>query len=155
MGGTLEDVKDLELCYSPLFGTAKDVVNHAALVGLNVLNGVVRQVPVTQVRSLVEQGACIVDVREKGEFDAGHLRGAINIPLSELRQRMEEIPRDIPVYLHCRSSQRSYNAYMALRSCGYHNVWNISGSFLGVCLYEYYNDVTQHRTPIVTAYNFN
>lgn len=154
MGGTLEDLKDLELCYSPVFGTARDVVNQAALVGLNLLNGRYRQVPVSQVRELVENGECIIDVREEHEFQAGHLKGAKNIPLSQLRQRMEEIPRDVPVYLHCRTGQRSYNAVCCLQGNGFQNVWNVSGSFLGICLYEYFRDQREGRTPIVTAYNF-
>lgn len=154
MGATLEDLKELELCYSPVFGTAKDVVNQAALVGLNLLYNRFRQVPVSQVRPLVEQGAYILDVREAGEFAAGHIQGAHNIPLSQLRERMEEIPRDIPVYVHCRSSQRSYYAICCLQGNGFANVYNISGSFLGICLYEYFNDKAQGRTPIVTKYNF-
>lgn len=145
MGATLEDLKELELCYSPVFGTAKDVVNQAALVGLNVLYNRFRQVPVSQVRPLVEQGAYILDVREAGEFAAGHIQGAHNIPLSQLRERMEEIPRDIPVYVHCRSSQRSYYAICCLQGNGFTNVYNISGSFLGICLYEYFNDKAQGR----------
>ncbi len=155
MGGTLEDLKDLELCYAPVVGTAKDVVNMAALVGLNILHGVFKQVPVTRVRELVEHNAYIIDVREKGEYAAGHLKNAVNIPLSELRQRVDEIPHDIPVYLHCRSSQRSYNAVMALQHLGFDNVYNISGSYLGICLYEYPQDVLKNREKIVTVYNFN
>lgn len=154
MNGTIRDLKNLELCYSPVFGTARDVVNQAALVAENILYGRFRQVPVTQVRNLVEEQAFIVDVREKGEYEAGHLKGSVNIPLSELRERTDEIPKDRPVYLHCRSSQRSYNALMALQGRGYENVVNISGSFLGICLYEYYNDVAMGREKIVTEYNF-
>lgn len=154
MGATLEDLKELELCYSPVFGTAKDVVNQAALVGLNLLYNRFRQIHVSQVRPLVEQGAYILDVREAGEFAAGHIQGAHNIPLSQLRERMEEIPRDIPIYVHCRSSQRSYYAICCLQGNGFTNVYNISGSFLGICLYEYFNDKAQGRTPIVTKYNF-
>ncbi len=154
MGATLEDLKDLELCYSPVFGTARDVVNQAALVGLNLLNCRFCQVPVTMARNLVESNACIIDVREEGEFQAGHLKNAVNIPLSQLRRRMEEIPRDVPVYVHCRTGQRSYNAICCLQGHGYKNLWNMSGSFLGISLYEYFNDQTQGRTPIVTGYNF-
>ncbi|MFS8629951.1 MAG: pyridine nucleotide-disulfide oxidoreductase, partial [Bacillales bacterium] len=154
MGGTLEDLKELELCYAPVFGTAKDVVNMAALVGLNLLNGVYKQVPVTKVRELVENNACIIDVREKREFEAGHLINAKNIPFSEFRQRLDEIPKDRPVYVHCRSGQRSYNVVVALQQLGYDNVYNVSGSFLGICLYEYFNDVTTGREKIVTKYNF-
>jgi len=155
MDATLEDLKELELCYSPMFGTAKDIVNFAALVGLNILNGVFKQVPVTMVRELVESNAFIVDVREKDEYAAGHLINAVNIPLSEIRKRMSEIPTDVPVYLHCRSSQRSYNALMALKNSGYNNVINISGSYLGISCYEYFNDQITNRNKIVTEYNFN
>lgn len=154
MGGTLEDLKELELCYAPLFGTAKDVVNHAALVALNLLYGRFKQVPVTKVRELVENNAFIVDVREKNEYAAGHLKNAVNIPLSEIRERLDEIPKDKTVYLHCRSSQRSYNAAMALQNLGYDNVINVSGSYLGICCYEYYQDQVTGREKIVTEYNF-
>jgi len=154
MGATLEDLKELELCYSPVFGTAKDVVNFAATVGLNILYGRFNQVHVSEVRNLVESGAYIVDVREENEFEAGHIKGAYNIPLSQLEERKGEIPKDVPVYLHCRSSQRSYYAICRLQSYGYTNVTNISGSFLGISLYEYFNDKKLGRTPIVTEYNF-
>lgn len=155
MNGTLEDLKELELSYAPPFSTPKDVVNHAALVGLNLLNGRYKQVPVTKVRELVENNAFIVDVREKDEYNKGHLINAVNIPLSELRSRINEIPKDRPVYLHCRSGQRSYYAVMALQGMGYTNVYNISGSFLGICYYEYYQDQVMGRKKILTEYNFN
>ena len=155
MGGTVEDLKELELCYSPVYGTAKDVVNIAALAAENLLNGRVRQVRVNEVRALAESGACIIDVREKSEYARGHIKGAVNIPLSEFRERIDEVPRDRPVYLHCRTSQRSYYACRQLLNRGWTNVFNISGSFLGLCLYEYCRDVTEGREPIVTAYNFD
>lgn len=154
MNGTIEDLKDLELSYSPMFSTARDVVNLAALVATNLMAGRFKQVRVSDVRKLVEEGAFIVDVREASEFAQGALKGAVNIPLSELRERLDEIPKDVPVYVHCRSSQRSYNAVMALNNSGYTNVYNISGSFLGISLYEYYHDQVQNREPIVTNYNF-
>lgn len=155
MGGTLEDLKELELTYSPMYSTAKDVVNLAALVALNILYGRFNQVHVSEVRELVEQNAVIIDVREENEFANGHLVNAINIPLSQLRDRMNEVPKDVPVYVHCRSSQRSYNALMALQNSGFDNIVNISGSFLGISLYEYFNDVVSDREKILTAYNFN
>src|SRR5690606_32702163 len=154
MDGTLEDLKELELCYAPMFGTARDVVNIAALVGLNILNGEYKQVPVTKVRELVENNAYIIDVRERDEYEAGHLINAVNIPLSEIRQRIDEIPKDRPVYLHCRSSQRSYYAIRALQHMGFDNLYNISGSYLGICYYEYFNDQVTGRNKILTEYNF-
>ena len=103
----------------------------------------------------MESGACIVDVREPEEFESGHLKNAVNVPLTQFRARMHEIPKDVTVYLHCRTGQRSYYALCELLGNGYRNVYNISGSFLGICSYEYYNDITDGREPIVTAYNFS
>lgn len=154
-GGTVDDLRDLELCYAPPFSTAKDAGNMAGLVACNLLQRVFRQVRVDEVRGLVESGAYIIDVREANEYAAGHIKTAINIPLSQLRERLDEIPTDRPVYLHCRSAQRSYNACLALQGHNFRNIYNISGSFLGISFYEYFNDVTQKREPIVTAYNFN
>lgn len=154
MGGTIEDLKDLELSYSPMYSTAKDVVNMAALVATNVLYGRFKQIHVSEVRDLYEQGAFFLDVREKNEVENGQIKGALNVPLSELRERMNEIPKDRPIYVHCRSAQRSYNAVMALQNSGFTQVYNVSGSFLGICLYEYVQDTLQQREPIVTAYNF-
>ena len=151
---TVEDLKDLELCYAPPFGTAKDVVNYAGYVASNLLSGGFKQVNVDKVRELVENGSYIVDVRERMEFDNGHIKGAINIPLSELRERVNEIPKDKTVYLHCRTGQRSYNAALALQNLGYDNVINITGSFLGLSFYEAYNDKAKDRESIVTKYNF-
>jgi NADPH-dependent 2,4-dienoyl-CoA reductase/sulfur reductase-like enzyme len=153
-GGTLEDLKDLELCYAPPFSTAKDVVNYAGYVGSNLLNGDFKQVNVDMVRGLVENNAYIVDVRERGEYANGYIKGSTNIPLSELRERINEIPKDKPVYLHCKTGQRSYNAVLALQNLGFNNVHNITGSFLGISLYEYFNDKSQNRESIVTEYNF-
>ena len=154
MNADIEDLAELELAYSPMYGTAKDVVNHAALVALNLLNGEYNQIEVSQVRELVESGAFIIDAREPDEYQAGHLINAINIPLSQFRDRLNEIPKDRPVYIHCRSSQRSYNMVRALQNLGYENVVNISGSYLGICEYEFFNDKTQNREAIVTEYNF-
>ncbi|WP_297418340.1 FAD-dependent oxidoreductase [Clostridium sp.] len=153
-GGTVEDLKDLELCYAPPFATAKDVVNYAGYVGSNLLNGDFKQVNVDLVRGLVEHNAYIIDVRERGEYDNGHIKNSINIPLSEIRDRISEIPKDKPVYLHCRTGQRSYNATLALQNLGFNNVYNITGSFLALSFYEYFNDKTKNRESIVTKYNF-
>lgn len=153
--GKVSDLIDLELCYAPPFGTAKDVVNMAGYVASNLLNDDFKQVRVAQVRELVESGAHILDVREAPELTKGRIIGSQHIPLSELRARIDEIPRNKPVYVHCRSGQRSYNAVRALMNRGFDNVYNIAGSFLSFSLYEYFNDVTLGRTPVVTEYNFN
>lgn len=153
-GGTVEDLKDLELCYAPPFSTAKDIVNYAGYVGSNLLNGDYNQVNVDKVRELVENNELIIDVREKVDYEKGHIKGAKNIPLSELRERMDEIPRDGKVYVNCKTGQKSYNAVLALQNAGYKNVCNITGSFLGLSFYEYFNNKAMKKDSIVTAYNF-
>lgn len=153
-GGTVDDLRDLELCYAPPFSTPKDAGNVAGLVAENLLHGAFRQVYVNQVRNLVESGAYIIDVRPEAMYEKGHLKNAVNIPIAQLRQRLDEIPKDQPVYVYCRIGQTSYNAVMALQGNGFTNIYNISGGFLGICYYEYFNDMTQDRESIVSNYNF-
>ncbi len=153
-GGTIDDLKDLELCYAPPFGTAKDVVNFAGYIASNLLNDDYRQVHFSQVRDLAEKGAYIIDVREKNEYEAGHLKTSVNIPMSEIRQRINEIPTDRPLYIHCKSGQRSYNVCLLLKHLGFKAVYNVSGGFWAISLFEYFNDKTQNREPILTEYLF-
>ena len=153
-GGTVGDLKDLELCYAPPFGTAKDVVNFAGYIASNILNDDYRQVHFSQIRELSESGACIIDVREKNEYEMSHLNTAVNIPMSEIRERINEIPKDRPVYIHCKSGQRSYNVCRMLKHLGFDNVYNVSAGFFGISLFEYFNDKTTDRNPILTGYLF-
>lgn len=153
-GGTIEDLKDLELCYAPPFGTAKDIVNFAGYISSNLLGDDYKQVHFSQVRELVESGACIIDVREKNEYAIGHLNTAINIPMSEIRQRINEIPTDRPLYIQCKGGQRSYNVCLLLKHLGFKEVYNITGGFVEITLFEYFNDKTQNRKPILTSYSF-
>lgn len=153
--GTIMDLRDLELTYAPLFSTARDVVNLAGMNACDVVDGLCPQVMFTKVRSLHGQGAYFLDVREEDEFAWGHIKGAVNIPLSALRERLDEIPRDRAVYVHCRTGQRSYNAVRVLLQEGFSQVYNVAGSFLALSWYEYFQDQVTGREPIVTAYNFD
>lgn len=153
-GGTIDDLKDLELCYAPPFGTAKDVVNFAGYIASNLLNDDYRQVHFSKVRELVESGAYIIDVREKNEYEDGHLITAVNIPMSKIRERINEIPTDKTLYIHCKSGQRSYNVCLLLKHLGFENVYNVSAGFLGISLFEYFNDKKLNRKPILTNYLF-
>lgn len=155
LGGTVYDLTELEFCYAPPFATAKDIVNYAGYIACNLLEGKFKQITVDQIRRLVEEDAYLLDVRENMEYENGHIKGAHHIPLSELRGRINEIPKDKPVYIHCRTGQRSYNATLALQNLGYNNVVNVTGSFLALSFYEYYLDQTKDRKSILTAYNFN
>ena len=154
-GGTVKELKNLNLCYAPPFGTAKDVVNYAGYVGSNLLDEEFKQVQITQMRDLLKNEEFIIDVREKGEYERGHIKGVKNIPFSEIRDRLDEIPKDKKVYLHCRSAQRSYNACLALGHLGFDNIYNVSGGFMGISFYEYFHDQVTDREKIVTDYNFD
>lgn len=153
-GGYVQDLQDLELSYSPTYNHPKDVVNHAAAVASNLLNNHIKQIDVSKARKLVESGATIIDTREKPVYDKGHLNGAIHIPVSEFRSKLDEIPKDKDVYLYCQTGVRSYNMARALKQYGYDNITNITGSFMGICEYEYFKDQTEDRKPIVTNYYF-
>ena len=153
--GTLEDLQDLELAYAPPYSTVKDATIYGALSGLNILRKEYKQVPVTKVRELYQEGAYFLDVRNIHEYELGHIKGSVNIPLNQLRDRLDELPKDKTIYVLCRSAQRSYNAARALGQLGFTDVYNITGSFLGISMFEYFNDVTKDRDPIVTDYNFN
>lgn len=154
-GGTVDDLKDLELCYAPPFGTAKDVVNFSGYIATNLLSGSYKQLHFSKVRELVENGEYIVDVREKNEYAAGHINGAVNIPLSEIRDRIAELPTDRKIYVQCKSGQRSYNVCLLLQNLGFKEVYNVTAGFMGICYYEYFNDIRLNRKPIVNKYNFN
>lgn len=154
MGADLEDLKELELCYAPSFSTAKDVVNYAALVGLNLLEGEFKQVSFTKVRDLVKENAFILDVRGAEDYDQAHVKGAVNIPMNELRKRYDELPRDRTIYIHCRTAWTSYYSLRALKGLGFEDIVNIQGSFLQLSYYEYFNDMTSDRERILTGYNF-
>ena len=151
-GGTIDDLKDLELCYAPSFGTAKDVVNFAGYVASNLKNGDFKQVHYSQVRELVEKDAYFLDVRMPEDFAVGHLEKAVNIPLGALRSRYNEIPKDRTVYITCKTGLTSYTACKILQNIGFNNVVNVSGGFIGLSQYEYFNDKSTGRKPILTGY---
>ena len=125
-GLTVADLADLELAYSPPFGSAKDPVNLAGFVAGNLLAGnlsVWRGADLARLGS----GGVIVDVRSADEYAAGHLPGALNIPHTELRDRLGEVPGGRPVLLYCASGFRSYLALRVLRQRGWDDVRSLSG----------------------------
>lgn len=150
--GDLEDLKELELSYAPPFGTANDIVNLAGMTGLNKLENAFKEIPVSQVRELVNNGELIIDLRGPAGFKAAHIKGAINIPLAEYRDRLDEIPKDRPVYMHCGVGKQSYNAILALQQLGYKNLVNISGGLISLSNYEYFRDKTGQQDSILTGY---
>lgn len=115
-GATVYDLEDLELCYAPQFGAAKDPVNLAGMIAANHLRG---GLPLADWRALATTSALCVDVRNPSEYVKDHIPGAINLPLEDLRQRIDELPRDREIWLVCAAGQRAYYAYRALRQRGF------------------------------------
>lgn len=130
-GFTVDDLIDLDLAYSPPYGSAKDPVNMAGMMASNVLDGShaiwhAADLPEVLAESLV------LDVRSRGEFSSGHLPGALNIPHLELRERMDEVREAAAgrsVRVHCASGMRSYLAHRQLVQAGFDSA-NLSGGLL-------------------------
>ncbi len=116
MGATVRDLAEAELCYAPQFGGAKDPVNLAGMIAVNHLDGLM---PLADWRDLGGADALVVDVRDPDEYASGHVPGAINVPLSQLRRRSDELPRDRSLALCCGVGQRAYYATRFLLQRGY------------------------------------
>jgi NADPH-dependent 2,4-dienoyl-CoA reductase/sulfur reductase-like enzyme/rhodanese-related sulfurtransferase len=125
-GLTVDGLADLELAYSPPFGSAKDPVNLAGFMAGNLLAGHLALWRGDDLARL-ESGGVIVDVRSAAEYADGHLRQALNIPHTQLRERLAEIPPGRPVLLYCASGFRSYLALRVLRQRGWDDVRSLSG----------------------------
>lgn len=107
---TVRDITDLELAYAPPFSSAKDPVNMAGYVASNILDGLVDIVYYDQIDQLVKEGGYLIDVREPLERELGYIEGSVNIPLHELRDRINEIPKDKDIYVTCQVGLRGYLA---------------------------------------------
>ena len=125
-GGTVFDLEESELCYAPQFGGAKDPVNFAGMIAANSLRG---DQPLADWKELLPGNAVLVDVRDPDEFEEGHIPGAINLPLNDLRARSGELPRDRDLWLYCRVGQRGYYAARLLMQHGFH-AKNLPGGYL-------------------------
>lgn len=124
MGATVYDLEEAELCYAPQYGSAKDSVNFAGMVAANILRG---DSPVNQ-WDLAKTGF-LLDVREPAELEVEKIPGVLNVPLGQLRSRLNELPRDKEIEVFCRSGQRSYYATRILLQNGF-KVKNVSGGML-------------------------
>lgn len=124
--GTVFDLEESELSYAPQFGGAKDPVNYAGMIAANSLRG---DHPLADWKELLPGSAMLVDVRDPDEFEEGHLPGAVNLPLNELRARLDELPRDRELWLYCRVGQRGYYATRLLLQHGF-RAKNLPGGIL-------------------------
>ena len=126
MGATVYDLEEAELCYAPQFGSAKDPVNFAGMVAADVLRG---DMPISHWDSA--EGGFVLDVREPFELAVESVPGAVNIPLGQLRTRLDELPRDREIHVICRSGQRAYCATRILLQNGF-KASDVSGGMLSL-----------------------
>ena len=127
-GITAPELADLELAYAPPFGSAKDPVNMLGYISENVLSGITPTVQWSEVEQKVSEGYTILDVRSTGEVDQGTLPGAINLPIDEIREHNEEIPKG-KILVTCQVGQRGHAATRLLRELG-HDAVNLDGGYM-------------------------
>lgn len=139
LNGTVYDLSDLELCYAPPFGSAKDPVNILGYIAENVRDGFYRMVHHDEIDAIVKEGGYLLDVRTPGEFARGRIEGAHHIPVDELRLRLNELPQDKnqPIYVSCQVGLRAHIALCILRGAGYRNLFNVSGGYLTYQAYRF------------------
>ncbi|MBQ8242405.1 MAG: FAD-dependent oxidoreductase [Bacteroidaceae bacterium] len=126
-GATVEDLTRLEHAYAPPFSSAKDPVAISGYVAGNILSGKMTPLYWRELQQADLSKVTLVDVRTTDEASLGSIPGAVNIPLDDLRERMNEIPTDRPVYLFCGVGLRGYLASNILKGHGYQDVRNLIG----------------------------
>lgn len=125
---TVEDLADLELSYAPPYSSAKDPVNIAGYAASNIVDGSAENVQWHEIDALLAGGGILIDVRDPGEVARGAIDGAINIPINELRERLDEVPRDKDLYVSCQVGLRGYLAARILTGHGM-KVKNLDGGY--------------------------
>ena len=140
------ELKELDLAYAPPYSSAKDPVNMAGFIIDNIANGVVKQWYLEDAPKLPTDGAVtLLDTRTVGEYRRGHIEGFINIPVDELRERINELDKSKPVYVICQSGLRSYIATRILMGYGF-DAYNFTGGF------RFFDAVTNDRIMIERSY---
>lgn len=144
-GMKAQDLAKLDLAYAPPYSSAKDPVNLAGFMIENISDGTLKQFHIEDVKNLPhDESVTLLDTRTPGEYQRGHVDGFVNIPVDNLRERLDEIPKEKPVYVMCQSGLRSYIATRILEGNGYTS-YNFSGGF------RFYDAVMNDRCLIETA----
>jgi NADPH-dependent 2,4-dienoyl-CoA reductase/sulfur reductase-like enzyme/peroxiredoxin family protein/rhodanese-related sulfurtransferase/TusA-related sulfurtransferase len=142
---TVDDLTEIEHAYAPPYSSAKDPVNMAGFAAQNILEGLIQTVKWTDIDNIDSSAVFLLDVRTSAECASGMMPGAVNIPLADLRRRLDEIPRDKKIILYCRVGLLSYPATRVLTANGFKNVFNLSGG------YETWHVATSKHKPSETA----
>ena len=135
--GTVQDLIDAELCYAPPYSSAKDPVNILGMSADNILKGLVKPAYFEDLKDAV-----VIDVRPNMIYKMGTIEGAINIPIAEIRGRLDEIPRDKKVILSCNTGYTSYCASRILAQKGFNNVYSFMGG------YELYKELVKESAKL-------
>ena len=140
------ELKDIDLVYAPPYSSAKDPVNMAGFMIENVSNGTLKQWFLEDEENLPRDGSVtLLDTRTPGEYRRGHVEGFKNIPVDELRNRLNEIEKEKPVYVICQSGLRSYIASRILEGNGY-TAYNFAGGF------RFYDTVTNDKSLVEKSF---
>ena len=126
------DLADLDLGYQPAFGSAKDAINVMGMIGANLKKDELAFISIARFKEKIADGKpmTILDVRSKKEFDDGHIKGAVNIPLDSLRSGLDRLDRDRETIIYCHSGYRAYLGLRILKNRGFEQVRLLNGSYL-------------------------
>jgi rhodanese-related sulfurtransferase len=133
-GGTIFDLQEFEHAYAPPYNSAKDAVNMAGFVAENSMREQVKTIHWNEINSLDHNENFLLDTRTAEEFANGHIAGATNIPVDELRKHLSEIPVNKRIIIYCEIGLRGYLAARILMQNGFTAVYNLSG---GITTYNY------------------
>lgn len=125
---TADDLAEFEHGYAPPFSSAKDPLNMVGFMIQNLLEDNIKQYHWNDVSRLISEGHTLVDVRTPAEYAAGHIEGAVNYPVDDLRKHLNELDRSKPLYIYCQSGQRSYLTARILAENGF-NVQHLAGGY--------------------------
>ena len=132
-----------------------DILNILALTALGKNQENSDDVEANNIENLVKNKEFLLDVREEYEYQEGHVKGAVNLPLREILSQKDSLPKDKDIYVYCRSGHRSADAVNFLKSLGFEKVHNIEGGFIDISFNEYHKDKGNLENSVVTNYNFD
>ena len=132
-----------------------DILNVLALTALGKNKEDANDVKAKDVENLLKNKEFLLDVREEYEYQEGHIKGAVNLPLREILEKKDTLPKNKDIYVYCRSGHRSADAVNFLKSLGFEKVHNIEGGFIDISFNEYHKDKGNLENSVVTNYNFD
>ncbi|MFZ8015931.1 rhodanese-like domain-containing protein [Fusobacterium watanabei] len=132
-----------------------DILNILALSAISKSEENPTDVEASDIENLVKNKEFLLDVREEYEYQDGHIKGAVNLPLREILGKKDSLPKDKDIYVYCRSGHRSADAVNFLKSLGFEKVHNVEGGFIDISFNEYHKDKGNLENSIVTNYNFD